>query len=96
MKETTLKNILLTEIENTQGWISKGQLFLLSEQNGFSPENGGRRLRELESEGKIQVSYYQGKKGQRLARYAKIGEEKPQKVKVVLREISGEIVAVIV
>lgn len=86
--EKSLKQILLDEINATQGWLTKGQLFLISEQNGYSPENGGRRVRELAREEKILVDYYKGKKHQKLARYARIGELKPipQKPKVVVRD----------
>lgn len=83
METDTLKNILYNEVLNTTGWITKGQLALVAEQHGYSIENGGRRLRELAEEEKILVDYYKGQKGQKLARYAKIGEAKLIAKKVV-------------
>ena len=96
-EEDSLKQILLAEINATQGWLTKGQLFLVCEREGYSPENGGRRLRELVNEEKIQVSYYTGKRNQRLARYARIGELQPlpRKPIITFKEINGERVAVI-
>lgn len=85
----TLKEILYNYINEAEGWVTKGQLFLLAEQNGYSPENGGRRARELVNEGKIQVSYYTGKKHQKLARYAKIGERQ-QIYKPTFKEIERD------
>ena|SRR3990167_3323119 len=97
METETLKNILYNEVINTQGWLTKGQLYLVAENNGYSPETGARRLRELENEGKIQVSYYKGKRHQTLARYARIGEDKPlpPKPKIEIRMFEGRPLAVL-
>lgn len=84
MKELSLKNILLNHINATQGWISKGQLHLFAEQEGYSPEGAGRELRHLAEEGTIQVSYYKGKRNQTLSRYAKLGESKPLPIKPII------------
>ena len=89
--EDGLKKILLDEINAYEGWMTKGQLFLISEQNGYSPENGGRRLRELVNENKIEVSYYKGKRNQKLARYARLGETTPipPKPKISIINVNG-------
>jgi len=97
MKEEheSLKNLLLAEINATEGWLTKGQLYLVAEKEEYSPENAGRRLRELASEKRIQVDYYKGKRNQTLTRYAKIGELKPLpiKPKIIIEEVNGERVA---
>lgn len=73
----TCKQIALNFINNYNGWVNKGELCALAQKEGYSPENICRRCRELVNEGKVEVSYYKGKRHQTLARYAKIGEEKP-------------------
>lgn len=77
MTEDSLKQLLLNEINAFQGWMTKGQLYLVAEREEYSPENCGRRLRELAEEGKIQVDTYRGKRNQELVRYSRLGESKP-------------------
>lgn len=74
----SLEQILLNRINDVEGWISKGQLYLTAEEAGYSPETAGRYLRTMAKKDIIQVSYYSGKKGQKLARYARIGTETPK------------------
>lgn len=73
----TLRNLLLTHIQNTAGWISKGSMYILAENEGYSPETAGRELRLLAEENKIKVDYYKSKRNVDLARYARHGEVKP-------------------
>jgi hypothetical protein len=93
MKET-LKQMLLDKINATDTWLSKGQLYLVAEQEEYSPENCGRTLRLLAEENKILVSYYKGKRGQTLAKYARLDTPKVIKPKIELKEINGQRVAV--
>ena len=93
MKET-LKQMLLDKINATDTWLSKGQLYLVAEQEEYSPENCGRTLRLLAEEEKILVSYYKGKRGQTLAKYARLDTPKVIKPKIELKEINGLRVAV--
>ena len=65
-------------VNNADGFITKGQIYDLCEQEGYSPENGARRARELAEDGKILVDTYKGKRGNNLARYGKLGTEKPK------------------
>lgn len=98
MKNPSLKTILLDHLQETQGWTTKGQLGLITEQAGYLPESCGRILRSAEEEGKILVSYYQGKRRQKLARYAKLNTEKPLPPKAqveIVKLPSGEYVAVV-
>ena len=92
MKET-LKQLLLEEINKTQGYVSKGQLHLFAENQGYSPEGAGRELRKLAKENKVLVDYYIGKRKQQLARYARLDTPKPQKPKVEIIEINGQLLA---
>lgn len=94
MKET-LKQMLLDKINATNTWLSKGQLYLVAEQEEYSPENCGRTLRLLAEENKILVSYYKGKRGQTLAKYARLDTPKVIKPKIELKEINGQRVAVL-
>jgi hypothetical protein len=89
--ELSLKQIALNYINDYKGWVSKGELCRLAQEEGYSPENICRRCRELVNEGKIDVSYYKGKKHQTLARYAKLGEDTPTppKQKVEITIING-------
>ena len=87
--EKTLKQILLDEINQTEGWLTKGQLGLVAERAGYLPESCGRHLRFMAGGAtkkypnhtpEILVSYYKGKRKQKLSRYARLGEVvKPQK-----------------
>jgi len=66
-----MEKILLDYLKKHAGeWIKKVQLYLVSDEAGYSPETCGRVLRELEESGKIRVDYYKGKFAPRLARYA--------------------------
>lgn len=93
MADKTLKQLLLDEINKTEGWLSKGQLYLVAEQEEYSPENCGRTLRLLAEEKKILVSYYKGKRGQTLAKYARLDTPKVVKPKVEIIEINGQLLA---
>jgi hypothetical protein len=93
MKEPTLKQILLDEINKTDGWLTKGTLGLVAEKAGYLPESCGRHLRAMaekrpDHEPEILVSYYQGKRNQTLSRYARLGEQIPLPVKpqIVVRD----------
>ena len=78
MKQPSLKSILFDHINATEGFITKGQLALVAENEGFLGETAGRCLRTLAEEGKIQVDYYKSKRNIELARYARLGEETPK------------------
>lgn len=88
MKEISLKQIILDEINKTEGWKTKGWIYDLSEQEGYSPETGARDARTLAEEGKILVSYYKSKRNKDLARYARIGESIPipKKPQIIVRD----------
>lgn len=95
-EKISLKNLLLNHINATEGWLSKGQLYLVAEQEEYSPENAGRRLRELAEEERIQVDTYKGKRNQTLVKYARIGEVKPlpSKPKIEILMVNGQPMAV--
>lgn len=90
MREQTLKEILLKRINETEGWLSKGQLYLVGEEEEYSPETVGRQLRTLAESGEILADYYKGKRGQTLAKYAKTGTVKKIKPRVIVIERNGE------
>lgn len=91
MKEPSLKQILLEEINKTSGWLTKGQLALVAENEGFLGETAGRQLRVLEEDGLIKVSYYKSKRNIDLARYARLGEQEPipSKPKISIINVNG-------
>ena len=93
MKEPSLKQILLEEINKTEGWLTKGTLGLVAEKAGYLPESCGRHLRAMaerrpDHEPEILVDYYQGKRKQRLSKYARLGEQKvlPKKPQIIVRD----------
>ena len=90
MKEPSLKQILLDYINKTKGYITKGQLGLIAEQNGYLPEGAGRILRKMAEEEKILVDYYKGKRNQTLSRYARLGGPKPLPSKPKVEIVVGE------
>jgi hypothetical protein len=52
----TLKQRLERYLRNNHGWIAKGALEkLVMEKTNYTAENAGRRLRELENEGILEV-----------------------------------------
>jgi hypothetical protein len=69
-RDKTCKEIILEYINNSQGWIKKASLYSVAED--FSPETVGRACRDLEEEGLIQKSFYDGKYATGLVQYAKI------------------------
>ena len=85
--EPKLKAVLLEEINKSNGWQTKGFIYDIAEQEGYSPETGARYARELAEEGKIAVSYYKSKKNKDLARYARLGEQKPIPQKSVIEQV---------
>lgn len=94
MKSPTLKKILLDYLNTQENWVTKGQLGLIAEQNGYLPESCGRHLRKMAEEKEILVSYYKGKRNQTLSRYARLGELPPiPKQKVELVEVDGVMIA---
>lgn len=98
-KDPTLKQILLDYINSTQGWITKGELGIITEKAGYLPESCGRHLRFMAGGAtnkypnhipEIFVSYYKGKRGQKLSRYARLGEPAPTPPKLIFKEIINE------
>jgi len=92
MKELSLKQILLNHLNSTSGWVSKGELGIVTEREGYLPESCGRHLREMAEKGEINVSYYKGKRNQTLARYSRLGElpPVPSKPQVIIEMVNGQ------
>ena len=90
MKELSLKQILLNKINETEGYISKGTLALLAEQEGFLGETAGRCLRQLAEEGKILASFYKSKRNIDLVRYARLSTPKVTKPKIEIIIENGQ------
>lgn len=79
----SLKQILLDHLNKTEGYVTKGQLGLIAEQEGYLPESVGRHLRHMAEHNEILADYYKGKRNQKLVRYARLGEEvKPIKTNI--------------
>jgi len=58
MTELSLRDRLARYLRNNHGWISSGQLQrLVAEKTSYSPQNVGRRLRELAADGILEVQY---------------------------------------
>lgn len=72
-REKTCKEVILEYINSTQGWTKKAQLYVIAED--WLAETVGRACRDLEEEGKIEKSYYDGKYAKGLVRYARLGEK---------------------
>lgn len=54
----TLKERLERFLRNNHGWVAKGQLEdLVRQHTSYTAENTGRRLRELEVSGVVEVQY---------------------------------------
>jgi DNA-binding transcriptional ArsR family regulator len=58
MHRTTLKERLLKWLRNHPQWVASGDLQrIVSQTTDYTPQNVGRRLRELQTEGLIEVRY---------------------------------------
>jgi DNA-binding transcriptional ArsR family regulator len=79
----TCKQILYNYIKENDGWHKKVHLYQVAED--YSPENVGRRLRELEEEGKIEAGKYDGKYTKNLVKYILKGMI-PSTPKVILKD----------
>jgi DNA-binding Lrp family transcriptional regulator len=54
----TLKDRLARYLRNNHSWIASGDLLrIAAEKTRYSPQNLGRRLRELAQEGILEVQY---------------------------------------
>lgn len=61
MKEISLKTRLANFLQKKECFIASGDLQRLAQENGYwSPQNTGRRLRELQNEGIVEVEYRKG------------------------------------
>lgn len=89
-----MEKILLDYINNYEGWITKGQLYIVGEQEGYSPEYVGRELRTLAKDGKIKVDYYKSKRNIDLARYARLDTPQVKKPVIEIVEIDGQVKAI--
>jgi hypothetical protein len=74
-KNMTLKERLERYLRNNHGWIASGDLQrLVMEKTSYTPQNIGRRLRELAEEGKLEVMYV---RTHAHYRFAQIGVRNP-------------------
>ena len=82
--KTSLKNRITNWLRKKGEWVASGEIQRLVQENGYwSPQNSGRRLRELVVEGILEVEYRKGHAFYRYKQNVKV-EVKP-KVKVVER-----------
>lgn len=87
-KEPSLKQILLDYLNKQENWVTKGELGIVAEKAGYLPESCGRHLRKMAEDKEILVSYYQGKRKQKLSRYARLDTPQPKleirKVEIIM------------
>jgi len=87
-KLDTLEYYLLTYLKNHEGFHKKVDLYVIGDQEEYSPESVGRILRILSESGKIICEYYKGsKRGTKLAKYS-IGAPIQRKLPT-FKEIDG-------
>ena len=59
--KTSLKNRITNWLKKKEVWVASGEIQRLAQENGYwSPQNSGRRLRELVVEGRLEVEYRKG------------------------------------
>jgi DNA-binding transcriptional ArsR family regulator len=76
MNHSTLKSRLLKWLRTHPGYIPSGELQrLVAQSTKYSPQNVGRRLRELENEGLVEVKYEKGHAHYRATQKAATMEE---------------------
>ncbi len=61
MTDLSLKDRLLRFMTHNPVFIAKGKLQrIVADKTSYTPENVGRRMRELENEGLVEVEYRKG------------------------------------
>lgn len=61
MSKESLKNRIVKYLSKRDYFVASGDIQRLAMENGFySPQNSGRRLRELAEEGFLEVEYRKG------------------------------------
>ena len=61
MHQVSLKNRIVRYLQKRDNFVASGDIQRLAQENGYySPQNSGRRLRELAEEGLLQVEYRKG------------------------------------
>ena len=104
LRQKILNRFIAIHREYGDVWIPKEKVCEFAKREGYSSENAGRRLRELESgeteSGKeigksLEVTYKKGKRGQKLAYYRLLQESVPPPPKKVrIEDRGGRAVAV--
>lgn len=93
MPSPPLRKRILNYLDKQPYWVEKGRLERLADSAGYLASTASRILRALAEEEEIQVSYYKGKRGQTLARYASRKVEKPRIPTIKIVEKDGRRVA---
>lgn len=70
------RDVILEHINSTNDWIKKSSLYPIAED--WLAETVGRACRDLEEEGLIEKSFYDGKYAKGLVQYARKGERIPK------------------
>lgn len=61
MKQESLRNRIIKFLAKRDYFVASGDLQRLAQENGYySPQNTGRRLRELAEDGTLKVEYRRG------------------------------------
>lgn len=61
MAKQTLKERLVKWLKAQKGWVPSGELQrVVAQSTSYTPQNVGRRMRELENEGIVEVKYIKG------------------------------------
>lgn len=61
MKSESLKNRIVNYLKKRDYFVASGDIQRLAQENGYySPQNSGRRLRELAEENILKVEYRKG------------------------------------
>jgi hypothetical protein len=57
MKKPSLTDRLIRYVRNNGGWVASGELQRLAMNAGYTPQNAGRRCREITEDGIFEVEY---------------------------------------
>lgn len=60
MKHESLKNRIANYLQKQETWVASGRIQELASADYRSPQNAGRRCRELVAEGILEVEYRKG------------------------------------
>jgi hypothetical protein len=91
MRKPSLTSRIKNYLDKQDDWVCGGYLQGLAMEAGYEAQNCGRRLREMENDGLVQVEYRKAKNGQKVAWYKSLTPK--TKISYYVPGLNKEIIA---